>query len=77
MTADDSLNKTVAKFKHNGQDYEIDWLTDQDGVGQREYDIFDVNSCHVASISVLVGATEEQLIEQAKAEIDAEEAMSA
>ena len=35
-------NKTIAKFKYKGNDYEIDWLTDADFLdGYKEYDIFD------------------------------------
>jgi len=36
------LNKTVAKFKYKGKDYEIDWLTDAGSPeGYKEYDIFE------------------------------------
>lgn len=81
MTADDSLNKTVAKFSHNGEDYEIDWLTDQDdndlsGAPCRNYDVFTPGSNHVASFRADATATKEDLIALAKEDIDAEEAMS-
>lgn len=64
-----SLNKTVAKFNYEGQDYEIDWLTDQDfinldGISQREFDVF-CGSIQVANFSDFYDSSEQELIKSA------------
>jgi hypothetical protein len=52
----ESLNKTIAKFRFKGRNYEIDWMTDMDhSDGYREYDIFETNEnveefiCHIST----------------------------